>query len=518
LSLTLLTASLAVVGCGWQANTAQAQPMPARVAPPPASAPTGQPVNVSTLTTPSDLVPNMPSLAPLVESVKAAVVNVDVESREKASALSSSDESPFFFFGPNGGRHGGLPQQAPVRQGAGSGFIIDPHGLVLTNNHVIEGAISIKVHLDDGRSFDGEVLGHDPLTDVALVKLKGDVGNLPSVKLGNSDQMRVGDWVLAIGNPFGLASSVSAGILSAKARDIHAGPYDDFLQTDAAINPGNSGGPLFNLRGEVVGINTAIVGGSSGIGFAVPSNMVEELLPQLEKGKVRRGWLGISIQDMNPDLAQALHAPVQKGALVADVTSGTPAQKAGLQPNDIIVSLDGKPVDSSKGLTHAIGLKMPGTTSTLEYYRQGSKHSTQVVLGNRPNLEARNESGSGDEGSGGDEGDSDEGKTDSNPLAAQGKIGLGIRDNDEVVEKGSGRHGGQAAPIPGALITSVAPDSPAAKADLKQGMVVTEVGGQPITGAKDLASAVKEAKSGSMLLLRVEVEGAGKVYRALRVP
>jgi len=201
----------------------------------------------------------LPSLAPLVESVKGAVVNVDVQA--KASGFGQGD-NPFFdrFFG--GGEGGRGQRREQIRQGSGSGFIIDAKGLVLTNNHVVEGAVAIRVRLDDGRSFDAEVVGTDPLTDVALIRLKGKVENLLTVKLGDSDALRVGDWVVAIGNPFGLASSVSSGILSARARDIHSGPYDDFLQTDAAINPGNSGGPLFNLKGEVVGINTAIVGGA----------------------------------------------------------------------------------------------------------------------------------------------------------------------------------------------------------------------------------------------------------------
>ncbi len=191
----------------------------------------------------------------------------------------------------------------------GSGFIIDPSGIVLTNNHVVQGAVSIRVRLNDRREFDAKILGRDPATDVAVIKLQGKVENLPVVKLGDSDAIKVGDWVVAIGNPFGLASSVSVGIISAKAREIGASQYDDFLQTDAAINPGNSGGPLFNLKGEVIGINTAIVGGGSGIGFSVPSNMVTALLPQLEKnGQVVRGYLGVGIEDLHAEVAKGLGA------------------------------------------------------------------------------------------------------------------------------------------------------------------------------------------------------------------
>src|SRR5713226_2480902 len=257
----------------------------------------------------------LPSLAPLVESVKSAVVNVDVQSRVTASQFSTgSEESDDFFdrfFGApgRGGRRRGREQ---IRQGLGSGFIIDSNGTVLTNNHVVEGAVAIRVRLDDGRTFDAQVVGRDPLTDVAVIRLKGKVEKLPFVRLGDSDAMRVGDWVVAIGNPFGLASSVSAGIISAHGRNITGSSYDDFLQTDAAINPGNSGGPLFNLRGEVIGINTAIVGGGTGIGFAVPSNMARDMLGQLEKGKISRGWLGVGIQDLTSELAKALNAPVSK--------------------------------------------------------------------------------------------------------------------------------------------------------------------------------------------------------------
>jgi serine protease Do len=284
----------------------------------------------------------LPSLAPLVESVKGAVVNVDVQA--KGSGGMGQGDNPFFdrFFGGGEGGRGGQRRE-PIRQGSGSGFIIDPKGLVLTNNHVVEGAVAIRVRLDDGRSFDAEIVGRDPLTDVAVIQLKGKVENLATVKLGDSDALRVGDWVVAIGNPFGLASSVSSGILSARARDIHSGPYDDFLQTDAAINPGNSGGPLFNLKGEVVGINTAIVGGGTGIGFAVPSNLVKALLPHLEKdGAVTRAWLGIGIQDLTQDLAKAMQLPVTEGAIVSQVNDGSPAGKAGMRADDVIVAIDGQ--------------------------------------------------------------------------------------------------------------------------------------------------------------------------------
>ena len=315
----------------------------------------------------------LPSFAPLAESVKAAVVNVEVASRGHSERNEMFEQ----FFG--GGQH---PQ---VRQGAGSGFIIDSRGYVLTNNHVVEGAVSIRVKLDDGRIFDGQVLGTDPATDVALVKLKNPPTNLAVLKLGDSDAMRVGDWVVAIGNPFGLASSVSVGILSAKARNIGAGIYDDFLQTDAAINPGNSGGPLFNLKGEVIGINTAIVAGGSGIGFAVPSNLAKALLPQLEKnGSVTRGYIGIGLQKVTPQLAKALGVPTAQGALVTSVQPNSPGAHAGLKQDDVITQVDAQAVTSDDQLRRTVALRAPGATVTLAVYRGGKAREVKVTLASRP--------------------------------------------------------------------------------------------------------------------------------------
>ncbi len=234
---------------------------------------------------------------------------------------------------------------------------------------MVEGAFNIRVKFDDGRTLEAEVLGRDPLTDIALIKLKSPPANLPVLQLGDSDAMRVGDWVVAIGNPFGLASSVSAGILSAKAREIGATQYDDFLQTDAAINPGNSGGPLFNLRGEVIGMNTAIVSGGAGIGFAVPSNLAKALIPQLEKnGSVTRGYIGVKLQNLTPELAKALNVPQTTGALINEVTKNSPGDKAGLKSDDVVVSLDGKKVDSNSALTPPVALRPPGSTVTLGVY------------------------------------------------------------------------------------------------------------------------------------------------------
>ncbi|GEL73831.1 trypsin-like peptidase domain-containing protein [Myxococcus virescens] len=439
----------------------------------------------------------LPSLAPLVESVKSAVVNVDVQARG-GGVPRGMEDNPLFerFFG--GGREGGRQRREPLRQGAGSGFIIDPKGVVLTNNHVVEDAVSITIRLDDGRSFSGEVVGRDPLTDVALVRLKEKVENLPTVKLGDSDALRVGDWVVAIGNPFGLASSVSLGIVSARAREIGASQYDEFLQTDAAINPGNSGGPLFNMKGEVVGINTAIVGGGSGIGFAVPSNLIGSLLPQLEKeGAVTRAWLGVGIQDLTRDLASALKLSVNQGAILTQVMPSSPAAKAGLKQDDVVTAIDGRTVTSSGELTRTVALKRPGSTSTLTLYRDGKKQDVKVTLGTRPDLE----------------GVASAKQRPEDQQESSRRVGVSLQNLDARTAQQAGFTDSS-----GALITDVVPGSPADRAQLEPGMVVIEANRKKVENADALARIIKGAASGSTLLLRVTAPGGARNLRALRVP
>jgi serine protease Do len=382
----------------------------------------------------------------------------------------------------------------PLRRGQGSGFIIDGSGTVLTNNHVVEGAVAIRVKMMDGRQFDAEVLGTDPLTDVAVIKLQGkDVKELPVVRLGDSDAMRVGDWVLAIGNPFGLSSSVSLGILSAKERDIQSGPYDDFLQTDAAINPGNSGGPLFNMKGEVIGINTAIVGGGTGIGFAVPSNLVKALLPQLEEeGVVTRGWMGVGVQDLTSSLSEAMKLPVREGAIVVSVEEGSPAARAGLELDDTLVAVDGKPITSAGTLTRTVALLRPDTEVTLTLYRDGQKQERKLTLGTRPDLEgiaSRRGPGAQEE--------------------PHQRIGLGLSDvGPQLMARG----------LPsGALLTQVVPGSVAERAGLMPGMVVVEAAGKPVRGAADLVRILRDAQPGSSVLLRIQFQEA-RALRALTIP
>ncbi len=500
LRLPLLLGLLAALACN--------KSPPEKVAPPAErseanSAPMEKPVDKTPLApspTESKALASLPSFAPLVDAVKAAVINVEVRAVTNEPRQVSGPRSPFDFFDRFFGQPGRnrVPQRDQVRAGLGSGFIIDPAGIALTNNHVVQDAISIRVRLNDGRSFDAEVLGRDPATDVAVIKFKDEPKDLPLVPLGDSDALHVGDWVVAIGNPFGLASSVSAGIISAKDRVIGAGPYDDFLQTDAAINPGNSGGPLFNIRGEVIGINTAIVAAGSGIGFAVPSNLAKALLPQLKKdGHVTRGWLGVGAQTLTPDLAKALGVPVHDGAVITQITDGGPAQKAGLQPDDVIVAVDGQPAVSASALTRTVALKPPGAAVQLTIYRGSKKEEIKVVLGTRPDFEGLSGVG-GSNGSGSDE-------------KRQSRIGLVVQDVDPSFAQERNL------PPRGALIADVVPGSLAEAAGLAPEMVIVEAGGKPIKSAADLKKAIREAKPGSVLLLRVEVQGSKLLY-ALTIP
>ncbi|AEI64563.1 trypsin-like peptidase domain-containing protein [Corallococcus macrosporus] len=453
-------------------------------------------------TLPSGRAVALASVAPLVASVSPAVVNVEV--RLGAPTPGELNELPWGgglpFDGPPSPFDSPAPFGPLMREGIGSGFIIDAKGLVLTNHHLVEGAEEIQVQLADGRDLAARVLGSDPLTDVAVLQLERPDGAkpLPVVRLGDSDALRVGDWVVAIGNPYGLTSSTSLGILAAKERDIEAGPFDDFLQTDAAINPGNSGGPLFNLKGEVVGINTAIAGQGAGIGFAVPSNLVKSLLPQLERtGTVTRGWLGLLVQDMTPDLGEALGVPVREGAVVTDVTEETAAARAGVRPDDVIVAADGQPIDSAGALTRLVAQKAPGTELTLALYRDAKKRDVKATLGKRPDLEGVAVKAPSVGGS---------------QRPAEHRVGMSLMDMDPALAES------QELPPEGALVTEVAPASMAEHAGLLPGMVVVEVAGRPVRGAKDVVTALRKAKPGEAVLLRVALPGGALELHALTVP
>ena len=319
------------------------------------------------------------SFSRLAKQASPSVVNISAVKR--APSMRFRQDDPFKeFFEHFFGRQ--FPRNFRQKS-LGTGFIIDKEGHILTNNHVVEGTEEIKVKLADEGEFDAEIIGRDPKTDLALIRIKTD-RSLTPLPLGDSDRLDVGDWVVAIGNPFALGHTVTAGIVSAKYRRIGPSSYDNFIQTDASINPGNSGGPLLNTQGEVVGINTAIFtrsGGSIGIGFAIPINMASDLLPQLKKGKVIRGWLGVMIQSITADLKEKLGLEDEKGALVGDVVMGGPAEKAGIKRGDVIVSFDGKEIREMKELPRVVGSTPVGKTVKMEVIRQGKKRAFKVKIG-----------------------------------------------------------------------------------------------------------------------------------------
>jgi serine protease Do len=419
--------------------------------------------------------------APLVAKLTPAVVNVKVSKVEKAAFPWPQMQGRSFGDFPFGDsfNHPQLPQNRTV-QGAGSGVIIAADGTILTNNHVVEGAKEVAVTLADQREFKARIVGRDPKTDLAVLKI--DAGkDLPVASLGDSNQLKVGDWVLAIGNPFGLDHTVTAGIVSAKGRVIGAGPYDDFIQTDASINPGNSGGPLFNMKGEVVGINTAILPNGQGIGFAIPVNTAKPLIPQLlAKGEVTRGYLGVNIQSITPDLAAALQLKERKGALVADVVSGGPAAKAGIRRGDVIVVFEGKPVQDSHDLPAMVAATAVDTEVTLTVVRAGQEQQVTATTARLP---------------------SDGTSAEETPQAARGKWGLQLDDVNPQVARKLGIKADH-----GVVVVGVQPGSPADEASIQPGEMILEVNRQPVKSVKEVKEQVAQSGDKGPLLLLVQGE------------
>ncbi|MBN1573025.1 MAG: DegQ family serine endoprotease [Deltaproteobacteria bacterium] len=319
----------------------------------------------------------LPDFTTLAKALTPAVVNISTKSVSPWSNPNSPyGRNPFddFFNTP------GSPRET---QSLGSGFIITGDGYIFTNNHVIKNATEIKVTLHNEKTYNARVIGSDPKTDLALIKI--DAGDsLPTVNMGDSDYLKVGEWVLAIGNPFGLEETVTAGIVSAKGRVIGSGPYDDFIQTDASINPGNSGGPLFNIKGEVIGINTAIINRGQGIGFAIPINMAKSLYPQLKKGKVVRGWLGVVIQEITPELAKSLDLQNTTGVLIAEVMASSPAERAGLKRGDVIIEFNGKKIKKSKELPATVAMTPVGSKVNIKVLRDGKERVFPLTVGKMP--------------------------------------------------------------------------------------------------------------------------------------
>ena len=444
------------------------------------------------------------SIADVAEGLQDTVVNISTTqtlkgSTESAPAVPGPKGSPFEdffddFFDDEDSE--GLPRKV---SSLGSGFVIDSSGLIVTNNHVIEGADEIIVNFTDGSKLKVvKILGHDPKTDLALLKVEPKQP-LKAASFGDSSKMRVGDWVMAIGNPFGLGGTVTVGVISATKRDINSGPYDDFLQTDAAINRGNSGGPLFNMEGEVIGVNTAIIsptGGSIGIGFAVPSNSALQVLNQLKQfGETRRGWLGVHVQNVTDEIAQSLGLDENTGALVASVAPDSPAAAAGLKPSDVILEFDGQPIDTMRDLPRAVAGTPVGKTINVEISRDGVHLQLDVEIGRVP-AEAEPEPEPEAAADMGEEVEPDH----------EDLLGLSIA---PLTDQLRGQfHIGKS--VEGVVITDVDADSPAARKDVKAGDVIVEVTQERVTDPQEVlarVAAVKKSGRKSVLLLISDAKG-----------
>src|SRR3954468_825728 len=453
--------------------------------------------------------------ADIVERVKPSVISVKINIAEKTTkgddSANKDEDSPFqpgspmerFFrrFGgpdglPPGLRGGPRGGRGPVT-GQGSGFFISPDGFAVTNNHVVDGADKVEVTMDDGKSFTAKVIGTDARTDLALIKVEG-ASNLPFAKLSDGNP-RIGDWVLAVGNPFGLGGTVTAGIVSGRGRDLGNGPYDDFIQIDAPVNKGNSGGPAFNADGEVMGVNTAIYspsGGSVGIAFSIPASTVKSVVAQLkDKGTVSRGWIGVQIQPVTSDIADSLGLKKAEGALVAEPQANGPAAKAGIESGDVITAVNGEPVKDARELARTIGAFAPGTAVKLNVLHKGQEKTIDLTLGQLPNAqEAKADADNGDK---------------SNPTRGTDvpKLGLTLAPANSV--GGAGKDG--------VVVTEVDPKSPAAERGFKEGDVILEVAGKTVANADEVREVINTARTENKnsVLMRVK---SGTSSRFVAVP
>ena len=430
------------------------------------------------------------TFAKVAEAIKPAVININTVSRGGAGGRTPFEE----FFGEEFFRRffGDVPERIPQRS-LGSGVIIDPSGIALTNAHVVEKATEIEVITLDGGKHKAKLIGVDKKTDLAVLKLDDGRGKFAFARLGDSDRMQVGDWVIAVGSPFGLQATVTAGIISAKARQIGQGPFDDFLQTDAAINPGNSGGPLVNMQGEVVGINTAIVAGGSGIGFAIPSNMARKIYTELStKGRVSRGWLGVSIQPLTSDLANSFGAKDTKGVLVSDVVADSPAGKAGLKPGDILLEFEGKRTEVPSDLQRAVGLATPGQDSKVKVWRDGGERTLDVRIGEAPDEREAQQRG---------------GARGSTPTV----LGMDVRPITPEVARQLNLRTSE-----GVIVARVEEGSPAAEAGIQRGDVIREINRQKIRSTGDYEKITRDAKDGDRLTVLLQ-RGPMSLYVAFTV-
>jgi serine protease Do len=447
------------------------------------------------------------SFADLAEKLLPSVVNISTSQtvrgdRNRGPGFQVPPGSPFEeFFKEFFDRQ--REQNRPRRATSlGSGFVLDAEGYIVTNNHVISEADEINVILHDNTTLQAEIVGRDPKTDLALLKVESDQP-LVGLQWGDSDAMRVGDWVLAIGNPFGLGGTVTAGIVSARERDINAGPYDDFLQTDASINRGNSGGPMFDLDGEVIGINTAIFspsGGSVGIGFAIPSNLARPVIEQLRKyGRTRRGWLGVRIQMVTDEIAESLGLGEPRGALVASVTKEGPSEKAKIQPGDVILTFDGRPVTEMRELPRMVAETEIGKEVDVTVWRDESEHSLHVTLGELEEAEAAALT-----------------ETESGAPETDTFDDLGLVLSDVTTELREQFELGE--DVSGVVITDVAEDSPAGQKGLRPGDVIVEVGQEEVASPSDVAGRIKDAKDSGRKSVLMLVDRQGDLrFVAIRI-
>ncbi|MBF0190823.1 MAG: DegQ family serine endoprotease [Magnetococcales bacterium] len=443
----------------------------------------------------------LPELTGLVDELKPVVVNIHTSKKARAGKMAGLPHNPFKnspfenFFQPFVDR---LPQGEMQTRNLGSGVIIDAEGFILTNNHVIEEADEIKVRLADEREFIAKVIGSDPKTDLALIQIAVKQ-KLPAAKLGDSDAIKVGAWVVAIGNPFGLDATVTAGIISAKGRAIGNGPYEDFLQTDAAINPGNSGGPLFDLEGHVIGINTAIFsrsGGYMGIGFAIPINMAKNVVAQLKgAGRVTRGWLGVGIQGITPELTAALGLEAAKGALVSQVTKNGPAQDAGIKAGDVILKFNGQEIHKMRDLPSLVAMTPVGSKVAVVLLRDGKEQTIQVKVEEMPRDESDGTAAAR-----------------SDAVAKADPFGVRVQALGEL-QRRQGRVGDE---VKGVFVAQVDPDGPAARAGLRAGDVILDVNRMAVETPREYEQAVEKIGQNRNVLMRVARDG-GVLFVAINL-
>ena len=429
----------------------------------------------------------------VAERVMPAVVNVSVKLRRPTSEETSQEEQRFReFFGPEMFER--FFRRRPPRdegRGAGSGLIVDAQGLILTNNHVVENAVEIEVRLSDDRKFKATLVGRDPKTDLAVLRITAPPPSLPVAQLGDSDALKVGQWAIAIGNPFGLDRTVTAGIVSATGRTrVGVATYEAFIQTDASINPGNSGGPLLNLQGKVIGINTAIVAAGQGIGFSIPINMARDIMTQLvAKGRVTRGWLGIVIQDLTDELAAGFGVPTDRGVLVSDVMKDSPAEAAGLKSGDVIVEFAGQPIKDVGDLQRRVAAVEPGRPTPLSVIRDGKPAGLSVRIGEQPVEEAVVEA------------------------PREERFGLTVEPlTPETAErfKLSARSG--------VVVTAVAPGSSGAEAGIRPGDAILEINRRPVTSVESFQQATASVRPGDSAPVKLQRGGGANEYVVLKVP